>query len=134
LLTREAIGKRQRDFAVLSAPKADLIATSFDPTINGKNFDITAELKYRENALRVLVNYTELLESLAGSRDRKLEALAIETRNITRQLLRSGASPTRAKLLEQFAALGKKIDRKKYRFIMDCARQVVEVTRETLEA
>lgn len=85
--TYTKIEKRQRDFAVLTAPKADLTPNSFQPTINGTSFDIAPELAYRENALRAIVSYTELLESLAGKDlnsdvDRSVQELGASLRGL----------------------------------------------------
>lgn len=56
----------QRDFAVLTAPNQPLTAESFLPTAQGMSYDIGPELHVRENALRVLVDYTALLYTLAS--------------------------------------------------------------------
>ena len=60
------IEKRQRDFAVLTAPNEKLTATTFVPNIGGTSYDITSQLRSREATLDVLVKYSKLLESLAG--------------------------------------------------------------------
>lgn len=60
------IEKRQRDFAVLTAPDGQLTATTFQPTIRGKSFDISEQLQSREAALEVLASYAQALEALAA--------------------------------------------------------------------
>lgn len=64
--TYARIEKRQRGFAVLTAPNQPLTANSFRPTVQGASYDIAPELRYRENALGVLVSYASVLEALAS--------------------------------------------------------------------
>lgn len=64
--TYHRIERLQRDFAVLTAPNQPLTADSFRPIVQGMDYDIGPELRLRENALNVLVNYTALLHILAS--------------------------------------------------------------------
>ena len=64
--TDTRIEKRQRDFAVLTAPDDKVTASTFKPTIAGTSYDITSQLQSREAVLDVLVKYAKILESLAG--------------------------------------------------------------------
>jgi len=64
--TDARIEKRQRDFAVLTAPNEPITANTFKPNIAGTIFDISSQLRSREAVLDVLVKYSKILESLAG--------------------------------------------------------------------
>lgn len=60
------IEKLQRYFAVVTAPNSDINENSFKPEVDGKSFDITPELRFRENALEVMIKYTTFLATLSS--------------------------------------------------------------------
>ncbi|MDZ7263688.1 MAG: hypothetical protein ONB16_03830 [candidate division KSB1 bacterium] len=59
------IEKLQHRFAVTTAPDAAITRQSFKPLIGGQSFDLTPELRFREDALEVLVDYLQVLRALA---------------------------------------------------------------------
>ncbi len=64
--TYTRIEKLERYFAVVTAPNSGITPTAFKPNINGESIDITPELRFRENALEVMVRYTSVLSSLSS--------------------------------------------------------------------
>ena len=63
--TYSRIEQLQRRFLVATAGPEPLTRDSFQPVVGSENIDLTPELRFRENALGVLVNYTDLLKALA---------------------------------------------------------------------
>ena len=63
--TYSRIEQLQRRFLVATAGSAPLTRDSFQPVEGTESIDLTPELRFREDALGVLVNYTELLKALA---------------------------------------------------------------------
>jgi hypothetical protein len=64
--TYTRIEKLQRKFIVASALDKKIDRDTFKPVIDGTSFDITPELRFREDAIEVLVKYTNVLASLAS--------------------------------------------------------------------
>lgn len=64
--TYTRIEKLQRMFTVATAPNQPITTDTFKPIILGQNFDITPELRFREDALDVLNKYTNLLAALSS--------------------------------------------------------------------
>lgn len=101
--TYARIEKRQRGFAVLTAPNQPLTVNSFRPTVQGVSYDIAPELRYRENALGVLVSYASVLEALASQDfesgvDRSAQELASRLRALDN-------SPNAKEISNLFAAV-----------------------------
>lgn len=63
--TYRRIAQLQRHFSIVTAPNQKLTRDSFQPTIDGQSFDLTPELRFREAALEVWVNYTAVLQAFA---------------------------------------------------------------------
>ena len=63
--TYSRIEQLQRNFLVATAGSDPLTRDSFQPVVGAESIDLTPELRFRENALGVLVNYTDLLKALA---------------------------------------------------------------------
>ena len=63
--TYSRIEQLQRNFLVATAGSAPLTRDSFQPVVGTESINLTPELRFREDALGVLVNYTELLKALA---------------------------------------------------------------------
>ena len=59
--TYARIEKLQRRFAVTTAAGAEINRNSFKPLIAGQSYDLTPELRFREAALEVLVDYVNVL-------------------------------------------------------------------------
>jgi len=66
--TYARIEKLQRYFAVVTSPNKDIDANSFKPEVDCRSIDVTPELRFRENALEVMVKYTTFL-SILSSKD-----------------------------------------------------------------
>lgn len=64
--TYTRIEKLQRYFAVVTAPNKEITSDSFKPDVDGTSIDITPELRFRENALEVMVKYTTFLCTLSS--------------------------------------------------------------------
>lgn len=88
------IEKRQRDFAVLTAPDALLTSQTFKPVIGGQSFDIRGQLETRDAAVETLVAYAKILEGLAG-KDVSTD-VDRATQNLAASLRRLSATPTGA--------------------------------------
>lgn len=64
--TYSRIERLQHRFAVTTAPDAEITRQSFKPLIGGQSFDLAPELRFREDALEVLVNYLQVLQAFAA--------------------------------------------------------------------
>lgn len=59
--TYTRIEKLQRLYTVTTTPDSAIHRDTFKPQIDGMSFDLTPELRFREDALSVLVNYATVL-------------------------------------------------------------------------
>lgn len=60
------IEKLQRRFVTATAPDKPIDRETFKPQIEGQSFDLVPELRYREAAFEVLVNYLKVLSTLSS--------------------------------------------------------------------
>lgn len=64
--TYARIEKLQRQFAVATAPDAPLTRDTFKPVIEGKSFDLTPQLRFRESVIDTIDNYIALLYAISS--------------------------------------------------------------------
>jgi autotransporter translocation and assembly factor TamB len=85
--TYTRIEKLQRYFAVITAENANINENSFKPEVDGNSIDMTPELRFREDAMEVMVKYTNLLASISSKDyqadvDKSSQDLAASLKNL----------------------------------------------------
>jgi len=64
--TYSRIEELQRRFAITTAPDSKITRNTFKPQIDGESYDLTPELRFREAALQVLVDYAAVLQAFSS--------------------------------------------------------------------
>jgi len=64
--TYSKIEQLQKRFAITTAPNSKINRNTFKPQIAGESYDLTPELRFREAALQVLVDYAAILQAFSS--------------------------------------------------------------------
>lgn len=136
--TYSRIEKLQKRFAVTTAPDSELNRDTFKPQIEGQSFDLTPELRFRESAFEVLVNYVIVLRILSSKEyaleiDKASQQLAGSLRNLTEtsKIMKSSdasaASGIFSTLIDRLSR--KLVERKR----LNALKQVMDMAQNDLE-
>lgn len=136
--TYSRIEKLQKRFAVTTAPDSELNRDTFKPQIEGQSFDLTPELRFRESAFEVLVNYVIVLRILSSKEyaleiDKASQQLAGSLRNLneTSKIMKgsdaSAASGIFSTVIDRLSR--KLVERKR----LNALKQVMDMAQNDLE-
>ena len=130
------IEKLQHQFTVVTADRYKPISRdTFKPLIDGHSFDLIPELRFRETAMEVLVDYFKVLQALAerdfvNEVDRAAEKLAGSLKNLTESSEKqnqSSARQTVGLLASGINAIGRALVHKKRIKALKCVMDSSQV-------